>query len=84
MNINTLNPIPHHSLNSMCLRCDLANFVPHFSPKKILPPLKHRPSYGLVGSLAIIDYLIKKYVGNACVVGKISDPYSFGLLCTLP
>ena len=32
---------------SMYLRCDLANYVPHFSPKKILPPLKHRPSYGL-------------------------------------
>ena len=31
----------------MYLRCDLANYMPHFSPKKILPPLKHRPSYGL-------------------------------------
>ena len=32
----------------MYLRCDLANYLPHFSPKKILPPLKHRPSYELV------------------------------------
>ena len=31
----------------MCLRCNLDNYVPHFSPKKILPPLKQRPSYGL-------------------------------------
>ena len=31
----------------MYLRCDLANYVPHFSPKEILPPLKHRPSTDL-------------------------------------
>ena len=47
MNIHTLNPIPHYRLKSVYLRCDLANYVPHFSPKKIFPPMKHRPSYGL-------------------------------------
>ena len=47
MNIHALNPMPNYRLKSMCLRCDLANYVPHFSPKKILPPLKHRPSYGV-------------------------------------
>ena len=43
MDIHTLNPIPHYRLKSMYLRYDLANYMPHFSPKKILPPLKHRP-----------------------------------------
>ena len=47
MDIHTLNPTPHYRLKSMYLRCDLATYVPQFSPKKILPPLKHRPSYGL-------------------------------------
>ena len=42
----------------MYLRCDLVNHVPHFSPKKTLPPLKHRPSYGLVSILNFLSSVL--------------------------
>ena len=57
MNIHTLNPIRHYRLKSMHLRCNLANYVLHFSLKKILLPLKHRPSYGLVLSKTLGTFI---------------------------
>ena len=48
VDMNTLKPIPNHSLKSMCLRSDLANFVLHDLSDKILPPLNTGLATGLL------------------------------------
>ena len=72
MDIHTLNSIPHYRLKSVYVKCDLANDVPHFSPKKILPPLKHRPSYGLALDVVTLKSSKAKKVS---IVGQKSPLY---------